>query len=83
MTFTNDLNPRAKYSKNRHFVKTIVLDEVTIGAAAVIVCGLKIGKGAMIGAGSVVTKDVSDNTLVYGNPARVKGLVNEQGEKIK
>jgi UDP-2-acetamido-3-amino-2,3-dideoxy-glucuronate N-acetyltransferase len=83
MTFTNDLNPRAKYPKNRNFVKTVVGQGATIGAASVIVCGIKIGKGSMIGAGSVVTKDVPDNALVYGNPAKVKAFVDEYGEKIK
>lgn len=83
MTFTNDLNPRAKYPKNRHFIKTVVGEGATIGAGAVIVCGIKIGKWAMIGAGSVVTKDVPDYALVYGNPAVLKGFVNEHGEKVK
>lgn len=83
MTFTNDLNPRAKYPKNRHFIRTVVGEGATIGAGAVIVCGVKIGKWALIGAGSVVTKDVPDYGLVYGNPAVLKGFVDEYGEKKK
>ncbi|MDE1849821.1 MAG: N-acetyltransferase, partial [Candidatus Micrarchaeota archaeon] len=42
----------------------------SIGAHSVILPGIRIGKGSMVGAGSVVTKDVPDKTVVYGNPAR-------------
>ena len=51
------------------------------GANATIVCGVTVGEYALIGAGSVVTKDVPPYALVYGNPARVHGTVNEAGEK--
>ena len=82
MTFTNDLHPRANYPKNGNYVRTCVSDGATIGANATIICGIKIGKSAFIGAGSVVTKDVSDYALVYGNPAKVHGWVCECGEKL-
>ena len=82
MTFTNDLNPRAKYPKNRQFVKTIVEEGVTFGANCTVVCGIKVGKWALIGAGSVVTKDVLDYSVIYGNPAKLKGWICECGEKL-
>ena len=68
VTFTNDRYPNSKeYGK---FEKTIVEDNVSIGAASTIRCGITIGEGARIGAGSVVTKDVKPGILVVGNPAR-------------
>lgn len=82
MTFTNDLNPRAKYPKHGKYVVTRVEDGVSFGANVTVVCGTKIGKASMIGAGSVVTKDVPAYALVYGNPARIQGWVCECGEKL-
>ena len=70
VTFTNDFYPRA-YVPTK-FKSTVIDDNVSIGANSTIVCGVKINKGSMIGAGSVVTKDVKKQTLVYGNPARLK-----------
>lgn len=80
MTFTNDLTPRAKYSKNGVYEKTIVEEGVSFGAHSTIVCGIKIGKWSLIGAGVVVTKDVPAYALMYGNPGKVKGWVTEHGE---
>lgn len=81
--FTNDINPRSFRKKNpEEFKKTILRRGVTIGANATIVCGITIGKYAFIGAGAVVTKDVPDYALVYGNPAKIKGYVCECGEKL-
>lgn len=66
--FTNDKYPSAtNYGK---FMKTIVEDGANIGANATILCGIKIGRGATIGAGAVVTKDVPAWTTVVGNPAK-------------
>ena len=68
-TFTNDLKPRSKhYPEN--FLKTIVKKGASIGANATILPGLTIGEDAMIGAGSVVLKDVPPNTVWAGNPAK-------------
>jgi UDP-2-acetamido-3-amino-2,3-dideoxy-glucuronate N-acetyltransferase len=75
MVFTNVFNPRSFISRKKEFRKTVVGKGATIGANATVVCGYKIGQYAFIGAGSVVTKDVPDCALVYGNPARVKGWV--------
>ena len=68
VTFTNDHFPRAKGGWET--VCTIVGRGASIGAGAVIVCGVSIGENAMVGAGAVVTKDVAPNTVVVGNPAR-------------
>lgn len=73
VTFTNDKFPP---SPRQDWRETDVGDFASIGAGAVIVAGVKIGRRAMIGAGAVVTKDVPDNAVVYGNPARVaKGKI--------
>lgn len=68
-TFTNDKHPK---SGNRGFecMQTIVEDDVSIGANATILPGVKLGKGCVIGAGAVVTKDVLAGTTVVGNPAK-------------
>ncbi len=67
--FTNDLHPRAV--GEWEVVSTLVKKGASIGAGAVIVCGVTIGENAMVGAGSVVTKDVPPGVLVVGNPAKV------------
>ncbi len=81
--FTNVINPRAFIERKHEYKKTIVKKGASIGANATIVCGITIGEYALIGAGSVVTRDVPPYALVYGNPARVKGRVDEKGEKHK
>lgn len=68
-TFTNDLYPRSKQEFS--LLQTVVKKGATIGANATILPGITIGENSMIGAGSVVTKDVPPNTLVVGNPARI------------
>tara|TARA_B110000211_G_scaffold88220_1_gene103344 strand:- start:11335 stop:11784 length:450 start_codon:yes stop_codon:yes gene_type:complete len=69
VTFTNDLNPRSKcYPED--FLKTKVCKGASIGANATILPGITIGEGAMVGAGSVVVKDVPANATVVGNPAK-------------
>jgi acetyltransferase-like isoleucine patch superfamily enzyme len=71
-TFSNDKFPRSRH-RPAEFAKTIVQDGASIGANATILPGLTIGLNAMVGAGSVVTKDVPANAIVYGNPARIEG----------
>lgn len=73
-TFTNDLRPRSK-AYSPEFTKTRIETGAAIGANATVICGVTIGRWAMVGAGSVVTTDVPDHALVYGNPARVKGYI--------
>lgn len=69
VTFTNDLYPRSKQHP-AEYAKTLLKKGCSIGANSTIVCGVTIGENAMIGAGSVVTKDVPAGELWYGNPAR-------------
>ena len=81
VTFTNDLRPRSKqYSEQ--FLTTTIRTGASIGANATIVAGITIGRYAMIGAGSVVTKDVPDFCLWYGNPAVFKAYVCRCGSKL-
>jgi len=80
--FTNVINPRAFVERKHEYKKTILKKGASIGANATIVCGITIGEYALVGAGSVITKDVPPYALVYGNPARVQGKVNEVGEKL-
>lgn len=77
VTFTNDLIPRSKHYPDS-FQKTILKKGCSIGANATILAGVIIGECALVGAGSVVTKDVPANTVWYGNPARfMKNITNE------
>ncbi|HXE95885.1 MAG TPA: acyltransferase [Dongiaceae bacterium] len=68
-TFTNDLYPRSKQPFELR--RTVVERGASIGANATILCGITIGEGAMVGAGSVVLKDVPPHAVVVGNPARI------------
>ena len=85
MVFTNILDPKCKYPQvgAQFYIKTLVKEGASIGANATIVCGHTIGKHCMIGAGTVVTKDVPDYALVIGTPGRVVGWVSEAGKKLK
>lgn len=74
-TFTNDRFPRSKDYLER-FAQTLVEDGASIGANATILPGITIGRGAMVGAGSVVTRSVPPNAIVVGNPARIVGYAN-------
>lgn len=85
--FTNDKYPRAvnsdgklKSANDWNISKTIIRRGASIGAGAVIVCGITVGEWAMVGAGAVVTKDVLEYTLVYGNPASFRNYVNKEGD---
>jgi UDP-2-acetamido-3-amino-2,3-dideoxy-glucuronate N-acetyltransferase len=88
--FTNDRQPRAinpdgslKAADDWILSKTLVCTGASIGAHATIVCGVTIGRWAMIGAGAVVTRDVPDYGLVYGNPARLYGFVCTCGARLE
>ena len=80
-TCTNIKNPRSLINQKNKFIKTIVKKGVSIGANSTIICGIKLGEYSLIGAGSVVTKNVKKYNLVYGNPAEIKGLVDKKGKK--
>lgn len=81
VTFTNDLYPRSKKNKIS-FSKTIIMKGASIGANSTILAGNVIGNYALIGAGSVVTKDVGDNELWVGNPAKKIGFVTDEGDVL-
>ncbi len=80
--FTNVLTPRAFVERKDEFLPTLVGKGATIGANAVIICGVTIGQYAMIGAGAVVTRDVRPHALVLGNPARRSGWVSRSGDVL-
>jgi UDP-2-acetamido-3-amino-2,3-dideoxy-glucuronate N-acetyltransferase len=80
-TFTNDLLPRSKHYPGA-FAQTIIEQGASIGANATIISGITIGSYSMVGAGSVITKDVPPFTLWYGNPARHKGYVTRSGTPV-
>ena len=80
-TFTNDMFPRA-FIGDFELSKTLVKKGASIGANSTIVCGVTINEYAMIGAGSVVTKDVKSHGLVVGNPARLIGHVCKCGRRL-
>jgi len=84
MVFTNVKLPRSEFPQrgSSHYSKTLVKKSASIGANATIVCGVTIGEYAMIGSGSIVTKDVPPYTLVVGNPARIVYEVDKKGNKI-
>ena len=87
--FTNDKNPRSatvdgdlKSDDDWKVSKTLVKKGASIGANATVICGVTIGSYALIGAGSVITKDVPDHGLVYGVPATIKGWMCNCGTKL-
>ena len=82
MVFTNIINPRSHINRRKEYVKTLIKYGATIGANATIICGNNIGKYALVGAGSVVTKPVPDYALVVGNPAKQIGWVSEAGHRL-
>ncbi len=82
MVFTNVINPRSHIERKNEYRKTIVKKRATIGANATIICGHIIGKGAFVGAGAVVTKDVPDYALVVGNPAKIVGWMCDCGVRL-
>ena len=82
MVFTNVLNPRSAVSRKAEYRETIIERGASVGANATIVCGHRLGAYCLIGAGSVVTKDVPPFALMVGNPARRIGWVSRHGEKL-
>ncbi len=82
IVFTNVINPRSHISRKSEFKEILVKKGATLGANSTILCGITIGEYAFIGAGAVVTKDVSPYALVYGNPATVNGWMCECGVKL-
>lgn len=84
MVFTNVNTPRSAYPRNTDgdYLRTVLKQGCSIGANATIVCGHTLGAHSFVGAGSVVTKDVPDYAMVYGNPARIRDWACECGMKL-
>lgn len=82
MVFTNVVNPRSHVSRKDQYRETLVRKGATIGANATVVCGVTLGLYAFVGAGSVVTRDVPDYALVYGNPAKLRGWMCMCGVRL-
>lgn len=78
VTFTNDLIPRSKQYPGQ-FAKTVIEHGASIGANSTIIAGCTVGRYAFVAAGSVVTKNIADNQLWVGNPAKHKGYVTNEG----
>lgn len=85
VTFINDLYPHAtrddgklQTDKDWVCIPTIVKKGASIGSSATLLCGITVGEDAIVGAGSVVTKDVPSRTIVAGNPARILRKINER-----
>ena len=80
--FTNVVNPRAFVSRKDEYRATLIRRGAAIGAGSVILCGITVGRYAMVGAGAVVIRDVADHALVAGNPAQAIGWVGRQGHTL-
>lgn len=81
VVFTNDIRPRSKARKP--YAGTLIKKGASIGANTTILGGVTIGEYAMSGIGSVITKDVPAHALVFGNPAKIMGWLDENGDKLK
>ncbi len=82
MVFTNVINPRSAVNRKAEFQTTLVKRGASIGANATIVCGITLGQYCFVGAGAVVTRDIPDYALVYGNPARIQGWMCQCGVRL-
>lgn len=80
VVFTNDVRPRSKQFIDA--VPTLIKKGASIGANSTVLAGVVVGEYAMTGIGSVITKDVPKHALVYGNPAKIKGWVDKEGNKL-
>jgi UDP-2-acetamido-3-amino-2,3-dideoxy-glucuronate N-acetyltransferase len=82
MVFTNVGTPRSHYPRKGQYITTRVRRGASIGANATVICGHTLGRYCFIGAGAVVTRDVPDFALVYGNPARIRGWACYCGARL-
>lgn len=82
VVFTNVINPRSFIVRKDEFKQTLLKKGCSLGANSTIVCGVSIGEYALVGAGSVVTKDIKPHALVVGNPARQIGWVDKGGVRM-
>ena len=82
MVFTNIINPRSAIVRKHVYTTTLVKKGASIGANATIICGNTIGAHSLVGAGTVVTKNVKPYALVVGNPSKQIGWVSEYGHRL-
>src|SRR5215472_11940174 len=83
MVFTNVTNPRSHVVRRDEYQTTLVRRGASLGANCTVICGITIGRYAFVGAGSVVTRDIPDYALVYGNPARLRGWMCACGIRLE
>ena len=83
MVFTNVVNPRSHVVRKDEYKTTLVRRGASLGANCTVVCGTTIGRYAFVGAGSVITRDIPDYGLVYGNPARLRGWMCACGIRLE
>jgi UDP-2-acetamido-3-amino-2,3-dideoxy-glucuronate N-acetyltransferase len=83
MVFTNVYNPRSLVERKDEYRDTLVMQGATLGANCTIICGVKIGRFAFIGAGAVINKDVPNYALMVGVPAQQIGWMSEHGEQLE
>ena len=83
MVFTNVINPRAFITRKEEFKKTLLQKGCSIGANATVVCGVTIGKYALVGSGAVINKDVKPYALMVGVPAKQIGWVSKAGNTLE
>jgi len=82
VTFANDPRPRSGRHLDR-YPRTLVREGASLGAAAILLPGVTVGRYAMVGAGALVTRDVPDHALAYGSPARVHGHIGRCGSTLR
>ncbi|WP_115009617.1 acyltransferase [Synechococcus sp. N5] len=82
MVFTNVYNPRSAVSRKDEYLNTVVEQGATLGANCTIVCGIRIGRHAFVGAGAVVNCDVKPFALMVGVPAKQIGWMSAYGERV-
>lgn len=82
VVFTNVLRPRVEYPAKGEYGKTVVESGASLGAGTVLLSGIRVGKGAMTAAGSIITRNVPDYALMVGAPAKIRGYVCACGEKL-
>jgi UDP-2-acetamido-3-amino-2,3-dideoxy-glucuronate N-acetyltransferase len=82
VVFTNVINPRSRIERKQEIKRTLVREGASLGANCSILCGVTLGRFSLIGAGSVVTKNVPDYALMVGNPAQQIGWICECGATL-
>jgi UDP-2-acetamido-3-amino-2,3-dideoxy-glucuronate N-acetyltransferase len=80
--FTNIVNPRSQVPRKNEYKQTLVMRGASIGANVTIICGVTLGRYCFIGAGAVVTRDIPNYAIAFGNPARIRGWICSCGMKL-